>query len=215
MTDNLQVPLLPLSAPGLCLTPHPCKALNPSMAVEQPPGLVAGTPAMAQTASPLQLSLTPGDNTLMVSWDPPAGYVNSQNIAYDIQYSNDSGSTWNSWSISADSQHLLHITITGLHNGTTYDVRVRAQNHQGDGPWSASAVDQPVGTPAAPARPTLTPGNKDLHVGWDAPGDNGGTPISSYDIQYSSDNGSTWNEWDVSIKVIVAPLGGHGICHYR
>ena len=145
-------------------------------------------------------TLTPGNRQLHVAWDKPPNDGGAPIHSYDIQYSNDNGSTWNSWSLPADSQHLLHTIITGLHNGTTYDVRVRAQNHQGDGPWSTSAIAQPVGAPVAPERPTLTPDNKSLHVSWNAPSYDGGTPISSYDIQYSDDGGSTWDKWDSSIN---------------
>ena len=161
-------------------------------------GWVSGQPATTPAAPPPP-TLTPGNRQLHVGWDTPANDGGAPIHGYAIQYSNDNGSTWNSWSIPADSQHLLHTIITGLHNGTAYSIQVRAHNHQGYGPWSDPAVDQPVGTPAAPARPTLMPGNKELQVRWDVPGDDGGTPISSYDLQYSYDNGTTWNEWDVFI----------------
>ena len=177
------------------------------------PGQPATTPA-----APNAPTLTPGNRQLHVGWDRPQNDGGAPIGSYDIRYSSASESTWNNWSIPADSQHLLHTIITGLHNGTSYAVQVRAQNHQGDGPWSASAVDQPVGVPTAPARPTLTPGNKDLQVRWDAPTDDGGTPISSYDIQYSSDNGFTWNEWDVSIdsQSLQATITGlqNGVVYY-
>ena len=161
-------------------------------------GWVSGQPATTP-AAPHPPTLTSGNRQLHVGWDTPANDGGAPIHGYTIQYSNDNGSTWNNWSIPADSQHLLRTVITGLHNGTSYSVQVRAHNHQGYGPWSDPAVDQPVGTPAAPARPILTPGNKELHVRWDIPSDDGGTPISSYDVQYSHDNGATWNEWDVSI----------------
>lgn len=161
-------------------------------------GWVSGQPATTP-AAPHPPTLTSGNRQLHVGWDTPANDGGAPIHGYTIQYSNDNGSTWNNWSIPADSQHFLHTVITGLHNGTSYSVQVRAHNHQGYGPWSDPAMDQPVGTPAAPARPILTPGNKELHVRWDIPSDDGGTPISSYDVQYSYDNGATWNEWDVSI----------------
>ncbi len=161
-------------------------------------GWVPGQPATTP-AAPHPPTLTSGNRQLHVGWDTPANDGGAPIHGYTIQYSNDNGSTWNNWSIPADSQHFLRTVITGLHNGTSYSVQVRAHNHQGYGPWSDPAVDQPVGTPAAPARPILTPGNKELHVRWDIPSDDGGTSISSYDVQYSYDNGATWNEWDVSI----------------
>lgn len=150
-------------------------------------------------AAPDPPTLTPGNRQLHVTWNAPPNDGGAPIGGYHIRYSDDAESTWNNWSLVEDLQHLLHTKVTGLNNGATYAVQVRAQNHQGAGPWSGSALEQPVGVPAAPPRPTLTSGNKDLHVSWDAPSDDGGTPISSYDIQYSNDNGFTWNEWDASI----------------
>lgn len=150
-------------------------------------------------AAPNPPTLTSGNRQLHVTWDVLSNDGGAPIGSYHVRYSDDSESTWNDWSLAADSRHLLHTTVTGLNNGVTYAVQVRARNHQGAGPWSGSASDRPVSVPAAPPRPTLTPGNKDLHVSWGLPSDDGGTPVSSYEIQYSSDDGFTWNEWDASI----------------
>ena len=150
-------------------------------------------------APPDPPTLTPGSRQLHVAWDKPANDGGAPLHGYHIQYSNDNGSTWYEWDLSINSQSQ-QATITGLENGVVYHVQVRASNSQGQGGWSTSAMAQPIGTPAAPARPILTPGDRNLQVDWDAPNHDGGAPISSYDIQYSSDNGSTWTAWDSSIN---------------
>ena len=84
----------------------------------------------------------------------------------------------------------LSIDLTGLTDGTSYQVQARATSAGGDGPWSASATGAP-GAPDAPAAPTLVPGNARITATWTAPADNSST-ITDYDLRHSSDNGSTW-----------------------
>ena len=92
-------------------------------------------------------------------------------------------------------------TITGLTNGTAYEVQVRAGNSVGDGPWSASASGTPVASasaPAAPSRPGLTVGDGQLGVRWTAPSDNGAA-IDDYDVRYRTGGGS-WTELPDAVK---------------
>ena len=55
--------------------------------------------------------------------------------------------------------------------------------------------DDPTPTasvPSAPAAPRVTPGDRELHVRWDTPPDNG-SPINDYDVRYRTDN-DPWTE---------------------
>jgi titin len=74
-------------------------------------------------------------------------------------------------------------TVSGLTNGTTYTFTVRATNSIGTGEASlASSEAVPVGVPAAPSAPGITPGNGVVTVTWPAPAD-GGAAISKYRLQ--------------------------------
>ena len=73
-------------------------------------------------------------------------------------------------------------TITGLTNGTTYDVQSRAQNANGTGAWSLWAT-LTAGAPDAPPRPGISERVWDLTATWYQPNDSG-SPITDYDIQY-------------------------------
>ena len=76
-------------------------------------------------------------------------------------------------------------TINGLTNGTTYTFQVRAVNDVGPGPLSApSAPLTPLGPPDAPGTPTGTRGNAQVTLTWTAPANNGGFPITGYDVEY-------------------------------
>lgn len=53
--------------------------------------------------------------------------------------------------------------------------------------------------PGTPGRPTNVSGTAvssgQIDVTWTAPLSDGGSPITDYDVQYSSDSGSTWTTW--------------------
>ena len=55
---------------------------------------------------------------------------------------------------------------------------------------------QGIGTPAAPAAPTLTAGDMEIAANWAEP-DDFGSPITGYDLEYSTNNGGTYTEIDV------------------
>ncbi len=76
--------------------------------------------------------------------------------------------------------------VTGLTNGTPYTFQVAAVNQFGTGSFSASsnAVTPVVSTPpGAPTNVQRTAGNRSLNVTWTAPASDGGSPITSYEVQ--------------------------------
>ena len=86
---------------------------------------------------------------------------------YDVQYractatpkSCASSPTWGSWTDHTHDGTGTSTTITGLTNGTAYQVQVQATNGVGDSAWSDSAKGQPAAQkPSTPSAPTLTVG---------------------------------------------------------
>ena len=166
------------------------------------------TPATQAPAAPGAPTLTAGNAQLAVSWSAP-GDGGAAISAYDLRHSTD-GSSWTEvgdvWT-STGGGSLAH-TISGLTNGTEYQVQVRAVNSVGDGAWSATAKATPATqAPAAPGAPTLTAGNAQLAVSWSAPGD-GGAAISAYDLRHSTD-GSSWTE----VGDVWTSTGGGSLAH--
>ncbi|MCY4030204.1 MAG: fibronectin type III domain-containing protein [Acidobacteria bacterium] len=143
-------------------------------------GIVGGAAAMglgirqvlaaSPPSAPAPPTVTPGDRRLEVSWTAPSD--NGAPIDdYDVQYRS-SGGGW--MELSDDGANTnTRATIGGLTNGTQYEVQVRAQNSEGESPWSAGAMGTPIGAPSQPAAPTVTPGDRRLEVSWTAPSDNG------------------------------------------
>ena len=150
-----------------------------------------GQPEAQKPSAPSAPTLTVKNESLGVSWTAPAS--NGSSITdYDVQYractatpkSCASSPTWGSWTDHTHDGTGTGTTISGLTNGTAYQVQVQATNGVGDSPWSASAKGQPEAQkPSAPSAPTLTVKNESLGVSWTAPASNGSS-ITDYDVQY-------------------------------
>ena len=144
---------------------------------------------------PTSVSVSAGDQKLTASWTAPTDKGGGTINSYETQYcssSCDDSSNWQSGGSTSDGSTTSY-EITGLTNGTTYQVQVRAQDSDyEDGPWSSSATGTPSTTPGTPDSPTVTVGERSLKVSWSAPTDTGGSAITGYGVQYSSDSGSNW-----------------------
>ncbi len=176
--------------------------------------IAAATPATVP-AKPNAPTLTVGDRQLTATWTAPDNGGNAI-IRYEVQYrtSSPQGQWTTSSSADSDVTDTSH-TVTGLTNGTTYEVQVRAVNSvaedAGVGAWSTSATETPDVAPTAPTALTLDVGNKRLVVNWAAPSDNGGTPIIRYELEYKLISGSWDTSNDVTQPVIVAGTTTHTI----
>ena len=73
-------------------------------------------------------------------------------------------------------------TITGLINGNLYTIIVTARNNFGDGPSSIGRSETPRTTPGIPTQVTAVTGPGQIEVRWSPPSDDGGSPITNYDV---------------------------------
>ena len=102
--------------------------------------------AAAQTApaAPAITAVTATTSTLTVTWSAPADTGGSAIEAYDVRYiesaTDDADKLIDaSWTlVEAWSAGALSYTVTGLHDGTGYDVQVRAENATEEGAWSGT-----------------------------------------------------------------------------
>ena len=99
-----------------------------------------------QVAKPTAGSSIGGDRTATFRFTAPA--TNGKPITgYEVLASPSAGV-----SVPGDCTAGADCTITGLTNGTTYTITVRANNVHGAGPWSPSSdAVTPYGTPGTPA----------------------------------------------------------------
>ena len=163
-------------------------------------------PQASAPSAPRALRLAPGDGQMRVSWGAPADDGGAAIDDYDLRY-RPAGGAWTE--IRDDvKQTVTSLLLTGLRNGTTYEVQVRAGNSAGDGPWSARATGTPmvpVTAPSAPAPPMLRPGNGQMGVIWSPPSSNGGAAIDDYDLRYRPASGA-WTEIRDDVKRTVTSL---------
>ncbi len=91
---------------------------------------VTATPT-ATPVAPANLVVMPGDGRLDVSWDAVEGADR-----YTVE--------WRQSGTVREREETTHAAaLTGLVNGTTYSLRVKAANEVGEGPWSAPARGRP------------------------------------------------------------------------
>jgi len=79
-------------------------------------------------------------------------------------------------------------TVVGLSPEVSYSCAVRAYDANGPGPWSSevNATTLPAGSPDAPAAPTSGAGGNPKLIVWLPPKDNGGSPVTSYELRVSN-----------------------------
>ena len=141
----------------------------------------AETPVVTAPGRVTNLTATPGDGQIMLSWTAPA----TGSAATSYEYSDNDGHNWNAIA-GAGTTH----TVMGLTNGQTYSFIVRARNSAGVGgisnEISATPVEAPPAPPAAPAGLTAmaTAGaHGSVTLMW--------TAVSGMMYEYSTD-GTTW-----------------------
>ena len=137
-------------------------------------------------APAIVVPITPGAASLMVSWTAPPGETGI--TSYDLRYIESGSQPDANWtvveSVWTSGSGSPNYRITGLANGTQYNVQVRTVNAAGHGFWSASATGTPRTTPGSPAIDSLGPGDSTLAVEWSAPATDGGAEVAGYDLRF-------------------------------
>ena len=148
-----------------------------------------------------QVSATSGSTTsLDVSWTAPTNTGRPGIDSYDLQYR-----VGNSGSFTNGPQDVTRTSaaIGNLAPNTSYQVHVRATNDEGNSRWSQNGDgttndltrDPATDVPSTPTGLTArTRGRTQIDLSWDTPASDGGTPITGYRIEVSSDGGSNWSD---------------------
>lgn len=128
-----------------------------------------------------------GTGRVRLTWTAPAN-GGSPITDYLVEYGIGSPSSTFAHAPSA----ATSITVTGLTDASTYTLRVSAINAIGTGPASDEVAVTTPGPPAAPTGLTATAFSPtSIHLAWTAAAD-GGSPLTSYLVERSSDGGTTW-----------------------
>ena len=129
-------------------------------------------------------TIVAGNRSIAVTFSPPVSNGGAVLGYYD--YSVDGGAKWLSGQYRTKGSVL---TITGLVNGTSYSVKIRARNIVGAGTASVATSAVPFTTPGKTVIPSIVTTSTTATVTFVAPV-TGGRAITSY--QYSLNNGTTW-----------------------
>jgi hypothetical protein len=148
------------------------------------------TPATTP-GSPTAVTGIRGNGQVQLSWTAPVSDGGLSVTDYTIQYSSNSGSSWQTFTDAVSA--ATSATVTGLTNGTGYLFRVASVNNVGAGLYSAnSSAVTPATTPGSPTAVTGARGNGQVQLSWTAPVSDGGSAVTDYTIQHSTDSGSSW-----------------------
>jgi hypothetical protein len=140
-----------------------------------------GTPPATVPSAPQAFAATAGNAQLALAWTAPASNGGSQITGYQVSTG---GTTW------TDVGLVTVYALTGLTNGTSYTVYVRAVNGVGVG-LAASTTGIPVApvtVPTAPRNFVTMAGNTQIILTWAAPASDGGSPITGYQVT----TGASW-----------------------
>jgi fibronectin type 3 domain-containing protein len=132
-------------------------------------------------------------NGFRLAWTAPA-YSGGRDINnFTVEYSTDNGETWRSAkSVTSTS---LSFNVTTEAPGTRYLIRVSAVNVIGASEFLTGEVTTLSTLSTAPR--TLSASSvtsNSLTLSWLLPTSNGGADITDYKVEFSSNNGVSWNE---------------------
>ena len=128
--------------------------------------------------------MTRADGTLTVS-----GYGVSDATKYHITYSSDGGYGW----AAASDNHTGTSSTISVDNSKSYIVAVRAGNDNGWSGWRNSNAIAPITPPGTVQSLVAARSGTGIAVSWSAPANNGGSAITGYDVNYSTNGAASWN----------------------
>jgi hypothetical protein len=139
---------------------------------------ISATP-VGPPSEPLDLRLSPFDETIGVEWKPPRSDEGSPLVGYVLYRGLD---------ISSMSEHLRFDRTTtssidvDLTNGVSYYYAVGAYNAIGHGPLSTIVSATPLGLPGVPVSLVIETGDGYVSLKWEPPSETGGAEIIRYQI---------------------------------
>ena len=146
-------------------------------------GATAGAPGV-----PVVTATPNGRTEIVLRWNKPIEN-GSPIISYDVEIADRRNGPWTDAETNLGGS-ATSWTHTGLIGSTTKWYRVQAENHIDKGGWSesVSATTQAPGQADAPVNLTAAPdGDSAIDLSWSPPPDDGGSPITRYELQWSQD----------------------------
>ena len=144
-----------------------------------------GLASAAATATPRTVpgapggvSATPDNKLVTLYWSAPTFDGGSPLLRYEV---------WNPASGAAGAWESAGLatsySVSGLTNGVSYALRVRAVNVAGEGAASSDVTATPLSVAGVPGLQTPTAGVSSVVLAWTAPEDTGGSAVVRYEYQ--------------------------------
>jgi len=155
-------------------------------------GLAAtlATNSSALPSAPLSLHIVSTDSqTVVIGWSLPAGATLGSITGFKVDQSLD-GIAWTT--VSTTSNSATTATLTGLTNGTTYEIRLTPIAGTGSGA-SSVIVAAPGAAPSAVSNLAAKPGDKKVILTFTTPSNNGGFSIDYYSVQMANSANGPWS----------------------
>ena len=172
---------------------------------------LAGAVVPAQAADSQITAVVPGAPTNVsttfvradgvgVTWAAPASDGGSEITDYLVQYRVVGTLAWTD-AFRMGPSALTQVGVGNLRGVTSYEFRVAATNSIGTGAFSTPS--SPVTTPpTAPGTPTnlvaVSTTRTSVTLSWNAPADDGGSPITGYYIIYRTVDAGTYEDLEVN-----------------
>ena len=147
---------------------------------------VSATPATVAGA-PTTLTATASDAEVDLSWTSPANNGGDPVTGYNIYQGTSSAADT---ILTSTSTTATTFTSTGLTNGTTYYFRITAVTLAGEGPFSNEVSATPATVAGAPTTLTATASDAEVDLSWTTPANNGGDPVTGYNIYQGTSSGA-------------------------
>ncbi|HJU13103.1 MAG TPA: fibronectin type III domain-containing protein [Candidatus Nitrosotalea sp.] len=165
---------------------------------ESSPSNEASATTMTSVTAPLApvglVATAASSSEINLSWAAPSSDGGSPITGYKIERSANGGSTW---SLIVPDTALTSTTYSdaGLAAGKAYEYRVSAINSLGTSlPSNVANVTTLATFPSSPTGLVATSvSSLEVDLTWNPPGWNGGSAITGYMIQRSTDGGATWS----------------------
>ncbi len=143
-------------------------------------GASAGAAVSKRPGAPTNVSVVSGNDALTITWSPPTNTGGGPITGYSLR---PIGGHYCSPGGSDGTFKATTCTVTGLRNGRTYAVAVKAFNAYGASAYT-TAISEMAGIPGAPTGVSGVPGNGSAAITWAAAAGNG-SPITVYTVTSS------------------------------
>ena len=166
------------------LAENPRGKSNPSNEDSETPRTIPEAPAALNAVS--------GDEKLTMSWTAPTGAATggATITRYIVQWKSGAQEYGTSRQLTPSGTSQV---INQLTNGTSYSIRVRADNGETADSYNwEETTGTPMSVPGAPTELKAEEGNQKLEISWVPPTDTGGADIENFVVQWKRDSVNNW-----------------------